>query len=155
MERIRLRAAVREDAGAIAAFNEKLAWETEHIRLDGDRVRAGVRALIEDRSKGEYLVAEAEGRLVGQLMTTYEWSDWRNGVFWWIQSVWVEEEWRGRGVITALYREVARRAREAGDVCGLRLYVETANTRAQGVYRKLGMNVAPYAVMETDFVIAR
>ncbi|MEZ5392586.1 MAG: GNAT family N-acetyltransferase [Bryobacterales bacterium] len=111
--------------------------------------------MVADPAKGFYLVAEEEGAVVGQLLITYEWSDWRNGVFWWVQSVYVRPESRGRGVYSTLYEDAVRRAREAGDVCGLRLYVERENRRAQRTYQKLGMRPTVYEMYETDFVLSR
>lgn len=151
-----IRDASAEHADAIANFNVAMARETERIDLSPERVLAGVRAVLADPAKGFYLVACAEGRPIGQLMITYEWSDWRNAVFWWIQSVYVDPAHRSRGVFTALYREVERRARESGgEVCGIRLYVEQENARAESTYRRLGLATTVYRMMETDFVIRR
>jgi GNAT superfamily N-acetyltransferase len=143
------------DAAAIAGFNMAMAWETEGIALDPDRVRAGVAAALADPSKALYFIAEEQGRPAGQLMITYEWSDWRNGVFWWIQSVYVEPDRRRRGVYRALHADVLRRARESAEVCGVRLYVERRNTRAQAAYESLGMRRAHYDIFEVDFVVTR
>jgi GNAT superfamily N-acetyltransferase len=100
-------------------------------------------------------VACAGGEVIGQLMITYEWSDWRNGNFWWIQSVYVRPDWRGEGVFRRLYQEVERQARQLGGSCGLRLYVELDNTRAQQVYARLGMRETAYKIYESDFVLSR
>jgi ribosomal protein S18 acetylase RimI-like enzyme len=116
---------------------------------------AGVSAALDDPSKALYFIAEVDGLPAGQLMITYEWSDWRNGVFWWIQSVYVVPEWRRRGVYRKLYAEVQRLARERSGVCGLRLYVERHNELAQGAYERLGMRRAAYEMFEEDFVISR
>ena len=118
------------DAGVIADLNSRLAVETEQMNLDRNLARKGAEALTRDPSKGFYLVAEDEGRVIGQLMITREWSDWRNGTFWWIQSVYVRREYRGRGVYTGLHREVEKMARERGDIRGIRLYVEKDNETA-------------------------
>ncbi|MBI3665813.1 MAG: GNAT family N-acetyltransferase [Acidobacteria bacterium] len=150
-----IRAAAPSDAPTIAAFNAAMARETEHIELDAKRLLDGVRAVLADRSKGFYTVAETEGRVVGQMMITFEWSDWRNGTFWWIQSVYVHPDFRSRGVFKELYAYITERAKSAGDVCGLRLYVEQENSRAQQTYQRLGMAKAPYAVYEVDFVLRR
>jgi ribosomal protein S18 acetylase RimI-like enzyme len=123
--------------------------------LDRARLLAGVRALLGDPAKGFYLVACAAGRVVGQLMITYEWSDWRNGNFWWVQSVYVLPEDRGRGVFTKLYQDAEERARASGDACGLRLYVEEENARAQRTYAGLGMRPTSYRIYETDFILKR
>lgn len=150
-----IRPARREDAETIARFNVLMARETEHIELDPARVLAGVRAVFDQSGRGWYLVAEAAGAVAGQLMVTYEWSDWRNGVFWWIQSVYVAPEARGQGVYKALYDDLLRRAQADGGVCGIRLYVEKENVRAQGVYERSGMRRTVYDMYEADFVLAR
>ncbi|HVY68336.1 MAG TPA: GNAT family N-acetyltransferase, partial [Verrucomicrobiae bacterium] len=138
----------------IAEFNIRLARETESKALEPERVRGGVEALINDPAKGFYFVAEADGEVAGQICVTFEWSDWRNGNFWWIQSVYVLAEQRGKGIFTALFQHVEKLARDRQDVCGLRLYVEQENHRAQQVYEKLGLGLAPYHVREIDFVLA-
>ena len=152
-----VREAVAGDAETIARFNARMAEETEGIALEWERVLAGVRAVFEKPERGWYLVAAnaAGGEVVGQLMVTYEWSDWRNGVFWWIQSVYVAPEARGKGVYKTLYEELLRRARADSGVCGIRLYVEKNNERARGVYARAGMKRAEYEMYEVDFVIAR
>src|SRR5947209_5637021 len=104
-----------------------LAFETEHRQLDQSRVAAGVLALLSDPAKGIYFVAETGGTFAGQLLITYEWSDWRNGNFWWIQSVYVVKTVRQRGVFRALFEHIHELARARKDVCGLRLYMETDN----------------------------
>jgi GNAT superfamily N-acetyltransferase len=148
-----IRPASLQDADTIASFNAAMAWETEHRKLDPDRLRSGVLNLLTDPGRGFYLIAEVGGRIAGQLMITYEWSDWRNGNFWWIQSVYVAEEFRGRGVFSGLYEEVHRLAKESGESCGLRLYVERENVRAKRTYEKLGMRPAVYDFYEVDFVM--
>ncbi len=150
-----IRLASPADVETIAAYNAAMARETEELKLDLGRLRAGVAAVVADPAKGFYLVAEEHGAVTGQLLITFEWSDWRNGVFWWVQSVYVRPESRGQGVYSSLYRDAVRRAREAGDVCGLRLYVERENERAQAAYRKLGMRSTVYEMYETDFVLER
>lgn len=143
------------DAPVIAEFNARLAQETEHLELDPVPLRAGVEAVLLDPAKGTYWVAEADGEVVGQLMITFEWSDWRNGVFWWIQSVYVRSDWRSRGAFKALYQHVHELAKSRGDVCGLRLYVERDNRRAQDTYRRLGLRSTHYDIYEVDFRISR
>ena len=150
-----IRPAVPADLPTIASFNREMALETENLELDPDRLLAGVGAVLADPSKGFYLLAEADGRLSGQLLLTYEWSDWRNGVFWWIQSVYVRTEDRGRGVFRALYEEALRQAEQAGNVCGVRLYVERSNSRAQRTYERLGLQRTEYEMYEVDFVLER
>jgi ribosomal protein S18 acetylase RimI-like enzyme len=152
---ITIRTAQRNDAPIIAQYNAAMALETEHLHLDMDRLLKGVNGLFDDASRGFYVVAEHEGTVIGQLMITYEWSDWRNGVFWWIQSVFVKEEFRAQKVFRSLYEHIAAMAYEQGNVCGIRLYVEKDNTKAHAVYEKLGMNVTQYDLLETDFILKR
>jgi GNAT superfamily N-acetyltransferase len=136
------------DAAVLVEFNRRMAWETEHKPLDPAVLARGVERVFTDPAKGFYLVAEADGDVVGQLMVTYEWSDWRDGWFWWVQSVYVREDRRRAGVFRALHAEVMRQARTAGNVVGVRLYVEKENERAQATYRHLGMGDAGYLVWE-------
>jgi ribosomal protein S18 acetylase RimI-like enzyme len=150
-----IRAGAIDDARVIAAFNAAMARETEALELDPDRLLAGVRAVFDDPAKGFYLVAEQDSEVIGQLMITYEWSDWRNGVFWWVQSVYVATAARGRGAYRQLYSELLRRAQEQGDVCGVRLYVEHNNDAAKRAYAKLGMSATVYEMWEEDFVLKR
>ncbi len=150
---IRIRPAHPDDATVLAAQNRAMAWETEHLKLDPDRVLDGVVAALADSSKGFYTVAEAGDRVIGQLMITFEWSDWRNGVFWWIQSVYVDPEFRGRGIFRSLYEHLAARARTTENVCGIRLYVEKNNATARKVYENLGMRATSYDIYEEDFVL--
>ncbi len=148
---MKIRKARLTDAAVIADFNSRLAWETEKLRLKGATVRGGVRALLKDSAKGTYFVVEEQGGVIGQLLITYEWSDWRNGNFWWIQSVYVAAESRSRGVFRALFSHVQKLARSRPAVCGLRLYVEKNNRRAQQAYDQLGMQPTHYAIYETSF----
>lgn len=150
---ISIRPARRADAATIVRFNAALARETEGKRLDPARLLRGVKALLRDDTKGFYLLAEINGRIAGQLMITFEWSDWRDGNFWWIQSVFVAPRFRRRGVFQALYAEVERLAHRQGNVCGIRLYVERANVRAQITYKKLGLHRAHYEMFERDFAL--
>ncbi|MBL9129258.1 MAG: GNAT family N-acetyltransferase [Verrucomicrobiales bacterium] len=157
----RVREAELTDVDILAEYNSRLAWETEHRRLDPATVRRGVEALIRDRSKGVYFVADAGASsgvvstdgsatgVVGQCCVTYEWSDWRNGNIWWFQSVYVEAGWRAHGVFRSLYEHVAESAK-AGGVVGLRLYVEEDNLTAQEVYRRRGMTRTSYLVFERE-----
>ncbi len=139
------------DAENIACFNQAMALETEDKKLDWDSIMPGVQALIDDDRLGFYLVARLKGTLVGCLAITYEWSDWRNGLFWWIQSVYVHEEHRGNGVFTAMYEHVKTLASGDPRNCGIRLYVEKDNARAQRTYEKLGMIETEYRLMEEEF----
>jgi ribosomal protein S18 acetylase RimI-like enzyme len=148
---VSIREANPADAEVIAEFNSRIALETEDMRLPPEVVDPGVRALLADESKGRYWVAESDGQIVGQIMVTYEWSDWRNGMIWWIQSVYVHGEYRRSGVFSALYRHVESIAREDPQVCGIRLYVERENVRAQRTYASLGMTKTDYRVMQSMF----
>jgi GNAT superfamily N-acetyltransferase len=148
---IHVRLAHPHDVSIIAGFNEEIAKETEGIELHHARLRTGVETLLLDSSKGLYYVAEVENKIVGQVMITYEWSDWRNAIFWWIQSVYVHPDYRNQGVFRMLYRHIESLARTQGNVCGLRLYVEKENERAQRTYEVLGMKHSHYAMMEVDF----
>src|SRR5438094_10547146 len=164
-EDVTVRAARLSDLADLVRFSAAMAEETERRTLDLDRLRQGISAVLTSKERGYYLVAETiqtpsaqehsatESRVVGQLLITYEWSDWRNGVFWWIQSVYVEPSMRGRGVYRALHARVLQDARARGDVCGLRLYVEKENEAAQEAYTRLGMTMTPYRVYEQDFVL--
>ena|ERR1017187_5002040 len=143
------------DAPFIVNCNMCLALETEQRRLDLARVTAGVRALLNDPTKGIYFVAETDGSIAGQLLITYEWSDWRNGNFWWIQSVYVAEPFRGRGVFRALFNHVHALAKAQKDVCGLRLYMDAHNARARQAYVRLGLKRTNYEVFEIDFVLQK
>lgn len=128
-----------------------MAEETERRSLDRETVRRGARGVLEDQRLGVYYVAECGGTVVGQLMMTYEWSDWRNGTFWWIQSVYVAPGARGGGIYRALHEYVETLARRTAGVCGLRLYVEAENTSAQRVYERMGMNCTSYRLYEIDW----
>ena len=148
---VQVREARTTDAAVIADFNAALALETEHKQLDRTRLEPGVRALLSDPWKGRYYIAEIDGRVVGQAMVTYEWSDWRDGMFWWIQSVFVDPAYRKRGVFRTLYRHIEGAARTDVTSCGLRLYVEDNNLRAKQTYHALGMQRGGYEVLEVDF----
>jgi GNAT superfamily N-acetyltransferase len=141
---------VHGDLDALVAGNMALAEETEGVRLDDRTLSDGIRALLDSRAPGRYWVAERDGLVVGQLLITFEWSDWRNRMVWWIQSVYVTPNERGRGVFTQLY-DTARREAQAAGAGGLRLYVNTANTGAQRVYAAVGMNGDHYRVFEDMF----
>lgn len=145
---IRRATATAADAGALALGNVRLAAESEGRELDAAKVERGVRLIQADPSRGDYWVAEAGGAVVGQCLVTTEWSDWSNGRYWWFQSVWVEPDWRGRGVFRALWDRVLAAAREAGDVAAMRLYVEAENRSARAIYERLGMAATGYRVYE-------
>lgn len=152
MEEYIIREANELDIPVIGGFNYNLAKETEHIELNQDVLYKGVSAIVKDQSKGKYFVCESKGRLVGQLMITKEWSDWRNGEFWWIQSVYVDREFRRKGVFKELYRYVEETAAQDERICGIRLYVEKENTAAQNTYKALGMWETYYRLYETSKV---
>lgn len=145
---VHIRAAGPDDWHTIAAFNARLAWETEQKQLDPEVLAAGVRAILSDETKGRYFVAVADTQIVGQLMHTWEWSDWRNGHIWWLQSVYVHPEFRRRGIFRALFAQLQQEAEHDPGVVGIRLYVEQGNERAHQTYGNLGMDVAGYFVME-------
>ena len=134
----------------IADFNQRLAAETEDLRLEPDRIEPGVAAVLKDPAKGIYYVAEMAGEIVGQVMITYEWSDWRNGMMWWLQSVYVLPQSRQQGVFRLLFQHVESLARGRTDVCALRLYMHADNTRARQSYERLGMKHTKYEVFELD-----
>jgi GNAT superfamily N-acetyltransferase len=150
MSPIQVRRATPADALFVTDFNIRLALETENHRLDEDTVAAGVRAALADENRALYFVAQVGGRVVGQTLVTFEWSDWRNGFLWWFGSVYVEPAFRGRGVFRALATHIEEAARAAGSV-GLRLYVWNENARAQATYAKLGWTDGNYKVMERMF----
>ena len=147
-EEILIRVATAADTKSLAEFNQAMAFETEHKRLDSQILDSGVAAVFGDARKGFYAVATSAGKIIGGLMVTFEWSDWRDKWFWWIQSVYVLPEFRGRGVYRKLYEFVKKEAEMRRDVCGFRLYVERENTAAQGVYKKLGMDESHYLMFE-------
>jgi ribosomal protein S18 acetylase RimI-like enzyme len=144
-----VRRAVSTDAPVITEFNRLMAHETEGKTLDPAVLAAGVAAGLSDPAKGIYFVAEEGADVLGQMMITFEWSDWRNGWFWWIQSVYVRPDARRRGVFRALYDHVLQAARREPDVIGLRLYVEHENQAAQQTYLRLGMQWTSYRMLET------
>jgi GNAT superfamily N-acetyltransferase len=151
MPEILIRPATLEDTEFLVSGNASMALETEARTLDTHTLRAGVCAVFDDPARGFYLIAELDGQPAGQMMITYEWSDWRNGAFWWIQSVYTLPESRGRGVFKAFYSHVESLARANGAVCGLRLYVEAHNQRAQAAYERCGMREAVYRMFEVDY----
>ena len=147
---ISVREANAGDHALVCAWNDALARESEDKALDLAALGRGVRRVLDDPALGRYFIAEVGGEPAGQMMLTREWSDWRDGMFWWIQSVYVAPAHRGAGVFKALYRHVEHLARTDGHVCGLRLYVHDGNDRAVEVYRRLGMVDAAYRVLEAD-----
>jgi GNAT superfamily N-acetyltransferase len=146
-----IRDAGLSDAAVIVDFNLALAAESEALVLERDCVGAGVDALLRDANKGRYYVAEKDGLVVGQVMITYEWSDWRNATIWWLQSVYVRPDHRGKGVFTALFGHLRDLAFRAQQVCGVRLYMHQANEQARAVYERLGLHQTEYRVFEWSF----
>lgn len=136
------------DAGKISRFNQAMALETEGKSLIPERVDAGVLRLLTDPALGFYVVAASGDDIVACLLVTHEWSDWRNGLFWWIQSVFVESGWRRQGVYSSLYEHVQQLAAAEPQVCGFRLYVEQDNVVAQQAYAALGMAATDYLIYE-------
>jgi ribosomal protein S18 acetylase RimI-like enzyme len=146
-----VRSATAADRELLVAFNRAMAEESEDKGLDPTTLRQGVAHLLEHPADGFYLVAERDGQVAGCLLVTYEWSDWRNGRFWWIQSVYVLPEQRRRGVYRALHARVRALASEDRQACGLRLYVERDNAGAMATYRALGMTETRYRLYEEEF----
>lgn len=148
---LRIRPAVPDDAPLLAAFNRALALETEDRELDPATVAAGVARLFEQPELGFYSVAEhPDDGVVGCVLVTYEWSDWRNGLFWWIQSVYVRPDHRRRGIFRALHAHLGRLAKSRGGICGFRLYVEASNERARRTYAALGLEETGYRLLERE-----
>jgi GNAT superfamily N-acetyltransferase len=145
---INVREATRKDMETIADFQLKLAHETELVTLDKTVVLLGLEAMFDDPSKGKYFVAEINGEIAACHSITYEWSEWRNGVVWWIQSVYVAEKFRKSGVFKVMFEALKQKMHTQYDVRGIRLYVDNTNSRAQQVYRALGMNGEHYSVFE-------
>jgi len=146
---VQIRDAVPVDQPLIASFNSLLAEETEGKQLDPTLIGPGVSAILNDEGLGRYWLAEVDGAVAGQIMVTYEWSDWRNGMIWWIQSVYIPVEFRRMGVFRALYRHVESLVEDDQNACGLRLYVEKNNARAIQTYRDFKMSEPGYLVMES------
>jgi ribosomal protein S18 acetylase RimI-like enzyme len=144
---ISIRKARPEDAPSIIDFQQKMAWETEELSLANDVVTKGVAGVFENNTRGQYWVAEENGKTVASLLITYEWSDWRNTNVWWFQSVYVLPDYRRNGIFRSMYTTIKNEAERLG-IAGLRLYVETNNTRAQLTYESLGMHSEHYTMYE-------
>ena len=143
-----IRPAKLSDVLAIADFNIALCRETEHRELDPVTVTDGVARFIGEPSRGRYFVAEIDGEVIGQSAHTFEWSDWRNGELWWIQSVYVHPDHRGKGVFRSLFEHIRKLGESDNDCCGIRLYMERDNHTARRSYLKLGLGETGYEVME-------
>jgi len=146
-----IRIAEDRDIETLAEFNVALAWETEHKKLEPAVVTRGLQTLFKNPQHGFYTVAEVAGQVVGCIMITYEWSDWRCGLFWWIQSVYVDSEFRRRGVFSKLYEFLKEKASHEPNVCGFRLYVEYSNHTGQHTYTGVGMKETSYKFYEESF----
>lgn len=157
VSRLIIRQATDADLEPLVAFSTAMAKETEGRNLDQARLREGTRSLLGSPAYGFFMVAETPvtdpPQLIGQLMITFEWSDWRNGVFWWIQSVYIDPAWRRRGVFRRLHDAIVSQAKADPKVCGIRLYVEQDNRTAQTVYQRVGLAKSAYKVYEKDFVL--
>jgi ribosomal protein S18 acetylase RimI-like enzyme len=150
MDKLLTREGTFSDIETIVQFQKEMALETEEKTLLESSIKLGVTEVMRDKQKGTYLIGEYEGDVIGSLLLTYEWSDWRNAWFWWIQSVYVKKKWRRKGVYSHLYEEVKKLSSSAGNVCGIRLYVEKENKIAQSVYKNLGMYNTKYLLYETE-----
>jgi len=143
-----VRQATRSDSASIVEFQLSMAWETEELKLNEPTVIKGVAAVFEDPAKGIYYVAETDGKVVGSLLTTFEWSDWRNGTVLWIQSVYVRPEYRKRSIFSKLYKHIQEKVNGNPDLRGIRLYADKTNIPAHGVYEHLGMTAEHYQMFE-------
>ena len=148
---IEIRPAVSSDVETIAQYNIELCCETEGRELDPVTVSNGVRRFVAESKRGRYFVAEIEGKVVGQAAHTFEWSDWRNGEIWWIQSVYVHPDFRSRGVFRTLFMRIKELGEADVDCCGIRLYMEWENETARESYRRLGFSETGYVVFEQLF----
>ena len=151
MNDISIREGISADAFMISKFQEHMALETESKILDQNTVLKGVEKVLASSDRGFYIIAEVASQIIGSLMVTFEWSDWRNGWFFWIQSVFVDESYRRRGVYRLMHNEVINRCKARKDSCGIRLYVERDNVNAQRVYKSLGMYETDYYLYEEEF----
>ncbi len=145
---MQIRLATEEDRFLIADFQVKMAKETENIDLDIETVNKGVMSVFQDAHKGKYIVGEKDGNVAASMLLTYEWSDWRNSVVLWIQSVFVQPEMRGKGIFKKLYEFAKDMAVSDEGISGIRLYVDKTNTNAIKVYNSVGMDGEHYRVFE-------
>ncbi len=146
-----IRVATVSDIPILVQYNIAMAQETENKTLDYDVVHKGVTSVINDTTKGFYFIAKDADIIMGQLMITTEWSDWRNGYFWWIQSVYVHPDYRKRSIFRSLFLHAKDLAQQKGSICGMRLYVDESNTTAQHVYSSLGWEKTDYQFFEIDW----
>jgi ribosomal protein S18 acetylase RimI-like enzyme len=146
-----IRIAQEKDIETLASFNMALAWETEQKKLKREVVTRGLQTLLKNPQYGFYTVAEVAGRVVGCIMITYEWTDWRCGLFWWVQSVYVDSEFRRQGVFRRIYEFLKEKASHEPNVCGFRLYVEHSNRAGQSTYSGVGMQEVSYKFFEESF----
>lgn len=145
---IEIRQAASTDVDTIARYNVALCRETEGRELDPATVTNGVKRFVSECHRGRYFVAVINGEVVGQTAYTFEWSDWRNGEIWWIQSVYVHPDFRSQGVFRTLFMHIKELAEADADCCGIRLYMEQENKTARESYRRLGFSETGYVVFE-------
>ncbi len=145
---IQIREATEKDAGTIAGFQQKMAMETEYLALDNNKVESGVSAVFNDPSKGFYMIAEQDEQVIASMLLTPEWSDWRNGYFLWIQSLYVIPEFRKKGIFRSMYDFVKERVNASEEYVGIKLYVDQQNKIAQQAYKKVGMDLSHYLLFE-------
>lgn len=145
---VQIRTAEPRDVEAIAELNMAMAWETEHLNLSQATLTRGIQAVLDNPDHGFYVVAEGDGQVVGCLLITFEWSDWRCGLFWWIQSLYIRPRFRRRGIFRQLHEFVKTEALRRSNVCGIRLYVEQSNQVAQRAYQQIGMHARSYRMYE-------
>lgn len=150
MHNLKIRFANKNDIDIIVLFNKAMGLETEGITLDENILKNGVENVLGDSSKGFYILAELDKIIVGQSMVTYEWSDWRNSFFYWIQSVYVRPEYRNQGIFRSLFNFIKEVATNNSNICGLRLYVDKNNQNAISVYKNLGMLHSHYLMFEME-----
>lgn len=151
MVQISIREGSISDTPTISRFQQQMALETESKILKESTIRKGVESVLKCPNKGFYIIAETDSQIIGSLLVTFEWSDWRNGWFFWIQSVFVDAKYRRQGVYRVMHSEVIRRTKASGNCCGIRLYVEKDNKNAQKVYKTLGMHETDYYLYEEEF----
>jgi GNAT superfamily N-acetyltransferase len=145
---VKIRKADIDDVETITSFQIKMALETENLELDKKTVKKGVTSVFKNKNKGQYYVAEENNKIIGSLLVTPEWSDWRNGTILWIQSTYVTPVYRRKGVFKYMYNHLKKQVKKSDNLLGLRLYVDKTNQNAQKTYEKLGMNDEHYKTYE-------